>query len=225
MKNCADSVFADSPQDEAGDLIERFLVENDFSVNTRRAFRQDLKKFATWFMWANKEPLRVSRVTTADVSGFRDHLRREQAQAVSTVNRALVSVQASSPGWSSKVWPRRTLPARSRSFVVRHLHRRVWIVHRCAAFFERSNFVAICRAGAIFSLFLFTGCRVGDLVDWNSAIWCLVNGAGSVCSVTARGRSSVRFRSLFRPGVRCSHTWRAARPCRAGRCSSASEGR
>ena len=73
--------------------IDRFLSENDFSANTRRAFGQDLGKFASWFTQANKEPFRISRVTTGDVSSFRDHLRREKQQAVSTVNRALVTVR------------------------------------------------------------------------------------------------------------------------------------
>ena len=44
-------------------------------------------------MQANKEPFRIGRVTTRDVSDFRDHLRRDKGQATATVNRALVTVR------------------------------------------------------------------------------------------------------------------------------------
>ena len=36
----------------------------------------DLTKFVRWFINANREAFKVNRITTADVSGFRDHLRR-----------------------------------------------------------------------------------------------------------------------------------------------------
>src|SRR5476651_459885 len=95
MKLSADSVFKGIPVGELEPgLVARFLTNNDFSPNTRRAFAQDLGKFARWFVSANKEPLRISRVTTGDVSSFRDHLRRDKEQAVSTVNRALTTVRA-----------------------------------------------------------------------------------------------------------------------------------
>jgi len=70
-----------------------FLDSDDFSANSRRAFIQDARKLATWFSSANKERFVVGRVTTRDVSDFRDHLRKEQGQAVATVNRALVTVR------------------------------------------------------------------------------------------------------------------------------------
>ena len=54
---------------------------------------QDLRKFAAWFVDANAEPFRVKRITTRDVTDFKDHLRREQGQAVATVNRALVTIR------------------------------------------------------------------------------------------------------------------------------------
>ena len=76
VKNPTDN---DSGPVQESALIDRFLNENDFSPNTRRAFAQDLEKFTKWFTNANKEPFRISRVTTRDVSDFRDHLRREKA--------------------------------------------------------------------------------------------------------------------------------------------------
>jgi hypothetical protein len=36
------------------------------SPNTRRAFTQDVRKFARWFTTANREPFTVKRVTTRD---------------------------------------------------------------------------------------------------------------------------------------------------------------
>ena len=42
---------------------------------------------------ANKEPFKLGRVTTRDVTDFRDYLRREKGQAVATVNRTLVTIR------------------------------------------------------------------------------------------------------------------------------------
>lgn len=90
MKNTADNVSGH--QSGENPLIARFLTENDYSENTRRAFVNDLGKFTNWFEQANREPFNFRRVTTADIASFRDHLRREKNQAVSTVNRALVAM-------------------------------------------------------------------------------------------------------------------------------------
>ena len=103
MKNSGDSVFDPLPPgDGEANLIDRFLTNNDFSPNTRRAFAQDLGKFSTWFPEANKEPFRIGRVTTRDVSDFREHLRRDKAQATATVNRRSSRCGDSSLGWSKR---------------------------------------------------------------------------------------------------------------------------
>ncbi len=60
MKNWGDNVFdhiAVGPEDAP--LFGRFLAAHDFSGNSRRAFIQDVRKFARWFASANKEPFRV----------------------------------------------------------------------------------------------------------------------------------------------------------------------
>lgn len=166
MKNRSDNVFDHQPLgDGEAALIDRFLNENDFSPNTRRAFLKDLAKFATWFTTANREPFRISRVTARDVSDFRDHLRREQGQAVATVNRALVTVRrffawlvergelSSNP--AKKVKELRCQPLAPKGLdrsQVRRLLREV----------ELRGDV---RANAIFGLMLYTGARVGDLVN------------------------------------------------------------
>ena len=93
-QNSADNVFKGIPVGkEETALFATFLDGHDFSANSRRAFSQDVRKFASWFSSANRERFVVGRVTTRDVTDFRDHLRREQGQAVATVNRALVTMR------------------------------------------------------------------------------------------------------------------------------------
>src|ERR1700733_6698320 len=93
MRNSGDNVFdgilvgGDEPS-----LVRGFLDGHDFSANTRRAMRPlDLRKFTQWFASANNEAFIVGRVTTRDITDFRDHLRRLDRQAVATVNRCLVT--------------------------------------------------------------------------------------------------------------------------------------
>lgn len=165
MKNSSDNVLRGIPvgEKEAG-LVAGFLDGNAHSPNTRKAFRSDLRKFAHWFSTANAEPFRVERVTVRDVADFRNHLRRERGQAVSTVNRALVALRrffdwlvsnehnGANPAKGVKELRRQQLaPKGLERSQVRQLLREV----------ELRNDV---RAGAILSLLLYTGCRVGDLV-------------------------------------------------------------
>jgi integrase/recombinase XerC len=165
-QNRGDKVFAGIPVgQEEGALFAAFLAGHDFSANSRRAFTQDVRKFAAWFGSANREPFRVGRVTTRDVADFRDHLRREQGQAVATVNRALVTVRRFF-AWLTDQGHVATNPAKK----VKEL-RRVALapkgldrtqVRRLLREVELRQDV---RAAAIFGLFLFTGCRVSDLVN------------------------------------------------------------
>jgi site-specific recombinase XerD len=93
-QNSGDNVFEGIPvgKEEAAHFTG-FLADHDFSENSRRAFTQDMRKFAAWFSSANRERFVVGRVTTRDVADFRDHLRREEGQTVATINRALVTVR------------------------------------------------------------------------------------------------------------------------------------
>lgn len=165
MKNSGDNVFRGIPvgENEAG-LVSGFLNENDFAANTRKAFLADLQKFGRWFSTANSEPFRIDRVTVRDLTDFRNHLRREKGQAVATVNRALVAVRRffdwlvdhghaeTNPAKAVKELRRQQLaPKGLGRSEVRKLLREVEL---------RSDI----RAGAIFALFLYTGCRVSDLV-------------------------------------------------------------
>jgi site-specific recombinase XerD len=145
-------------------LFAAYLDGHDFSPNSRRAFNQDIRKLAVWFSSANQERFVVGRVTTRDVADFKDHLRREKGQAVATVNRALVTVRrffawmidqghvASNPAKKVKELRRQALaPKGLDRGQVRRLLREVEL---------RQDI----RAAAIFSLLLYTGCRVSDLV-------------------------------------------------------------
>lgn len=161
-------------------LFATFLNDHDFSTNSRRAFSQDTRKFAQWFSDANKEPFTVGRVTTRDITDFKDHLRREKSQAVATVNRALVTVRrwftwlveqghvASNPAKKVKELKRQALaPKGLDRSQVRRLLREIEL---------RQDI----RAAAIFSVLLYTGCRVSDLVNLELADLLLGERSGTV---------------------------------------------
>lgn len=165
-QNRGDNVFDGiSVGKEEPTLFSAFLDDHDFSSNSRRAFTQDVRKFALWFSTANNERFVVGRVTTRDISDFKDHLRREKTQAVATVNRALVTVRrwftwlveqghvASNPAKKIKELKRQSLsPKGLDRSQVRRLLREIEL---------RQDI----RAAAIFSVLLYTGCRVSDLVN------------------------------------------------------------
>jgi integrase/recombinase XerC len=166
VKNSGDNVFEGIPVGpEEASFFSAYLAAHDLSANTRRAFRQDLRKFARWFASANNEPFRVGRVTVRDLTDFRDHLRREKGQAVATVNRALVTLRRYF-AWLVEQSHVPANPARP----VKELRR----VQLAPEGLERSQVRRLLReielrqdirAGAIFALLLYTGCRVSDLVN------------------------------------------------------------
>lgn len=146
-------------------LFERFLDSQDFSDNSRKAMRQDIKKFARWFTQSNKESFVIGRVTTRDVTDFKQFLRRDKGQAVNTVNRCLVTLRRffgwledqghvpANPAKPVKELKRQQLaPKGMEKKDVRRLLREIEL---------RQDL----RANAIFSLFLYTGSRVGDVVS------------------------------------------------------------
>ena len=181
MKNSGDNVFDGLPvaKDEAS-LFDQYLGDHDFAAETWRAVVQDMRKFAAWFTTANKEPFQAGRVTVRDVTDFKDHLRREKGQAVATVNRALVTLRRYF-GWLVEQGHIPANPARQ----VKEL-RRVQlapkgldraVVRRLLREVELRDDI---RAGAIFSLFLWTGARVSDLVDLELADLLLSERSGTV---------------------------------------------
>lgn len=165
-QNSTDNVLAELQvgADEPA-LFTGFLDAHDFADNSRRAMIQDLRKFARWFAAANHEPFVVGRVTTRDITDFKNHFWRDRGQAVATINRALVTLRRFF-GWlvdqgcipANPVKPVKELkrqqlaPKGMERKDVRRLLREVEL---------RQDL----RAGAVFSMFLYTGCRCGDLVD------------------------------------------------------------
>jgi integrase/recombinase XerC len=152
-----------------------------------KAFTLDLRKFARWFADSNREPFAAKRVTTRDVSDFRDHLRREGGRAVATVNRALVTIRRyfqwladqghvpANPAQAVKELKRQQLAPRGLDRAqVRKLLREV----------ELRQDV---RAIAIFHLLLYSGCRVGDVVGLELGDLMLSERSGTVVFKHGKG--------------------------------------
>lgn len=164
-QNSADMQFKGIPvgADEPS-LFGRFLDSHDFSDNSRKAMSQDVRKFARWFTQSNEEPFVVSRVTTRDVTDFKQHLRRDKGQAVNTINRCLVTLRRFF-GW---LVDQEHVPANAAK-PVKELKRQQLApkgmekkdVRRLLREIELRQDI---RANAIFHLFLYTGSRVGDVV-------------------------------------------------------------
>lgn len=187
-QNPADNVFANlSVGPDEASLFLLFINSHDFSANTRRAMVLDVQKFAKWFTDSNKEPFVVRRVTTRDVSDFKDHLRRDKQQAVATVNRAVVilrryfawlvdqGVASINPAKPVKELRRQQLaPKGMERSDVRKLLREIEL---------RQDL----RANAVFSFILFTGCRVGDLVNLELGDLLLCERSGSVVFRNGKG--------------------------------------
>jgi integrase/recombinase XerC len=165
VENSGDNVLQGIPSANGeASLVEGFLRGHDFAAHTRRVFASDLRKFARWFTVANKEPFAIGRVTVRDVTDFRDHLRRQQGQAVASVNRCLVTVRRLF-AWLVEQGHLAANPAK----IVKELRRQVLAPKGM----DRSNVRRLLRevelrqdvrAAAIFSLMLYTGARVSDLV-------------------------------------------------------------
>ena len=164
VENSAHNVFTNIPsRDGEAGLFAQFLAAHDFAPATIEAFTFDLRKFAKWFSQVNAEPFAVERVTTSDIAAFRRYMHQDCTQAVATVNRALVSLRrycgwcvdqqhlVANPATSVKELTRQQLaPQGLDRSAVRKLIREVEL---------RGDL----RAGAIFSLMLHTGARVGDV--------------------------------------------------------------
>jgi site-specific recombinase XerD len=166
VKNSGDNVLdgiSVGPREQS--FVRCFLSAHDFSLNSRKAFIQDIRKFAAWFSSANHEPFQIARVTVRDLTDFRDWLRRERGQAVATVNRCLVTLRRLF-GWltdqghipANPVKPVKEL--RRQALAPKGLGRSE--VRRLIREVELRQDI---RAGAIFGILLFTGCRVSDLIS------------------------------------------------------------
>jgi len=211
-QNWGDNVFQGVPVGAAeASLFSSFLDAHDFSANTRRAFIQDARKFASWFASANREPFEIARVTIRDITDFRDDLRRNQSQAVSTVNRCLVTVRRLF-AWLVEQGHISANPAKK----VKEL-RRIQLapegldrgqVRRLLREIEVRQDV---RAVAIFSLLLYTGCRVSDLINLELHDLLLTERTGTVVFRLGKGNKQ-RSVPLPLPARRALESYLEARP-------------
>jgi site-specific recombinase XerD len=212
MKNWAENVFAGIPiGPEEADLSRAYLGATDFAPGSRRGFSFDLRKLAAWFVGANKEPFRVARVTTRDVTDFREHLRREKGLAVATVNRALVMVRRFF-GWLADQGHVPTNPANG----VKELKR----VQLAPKGLERAQVRRLLRelelrqdnrANAVFHLMLYTGARVGDVVNLELDDLILSDRSGSAVFRFGKGNKQ-RTVPLPLPARRAIQTYVETRP-------------
>jgi len=211
-RNWADMVFRGIPvAGEEATLFSKFLGAHDLAPNSRRAFAQDVRKFCQWFTTANREPFCMKRVTVRDITDFRDHLRREQGQAVATVNRCIVTLRKFF-GWLAGLGHVDANPAKP----VKELKRQALAPKGL----DRSDVRKLLRevelrqdtrSTAIFNLFLFTGCRVSDLVALELGHLMIGERSGSVVFRYGKGNKQ-RSVPLPLPARRALQTWLDARP-------------
>lgn len=212
MKNWEESVFKGIRvgKEEAG-LVRTFLQAHDFVPGTRKGIVLDLRKLARWFTEANKEPFTAKRVMTRDVTDFKEYLRREKGQAVATINRTLVMVRryfgwlvdqghvTSNPAKKVKELRRQQLaPKGLDRSQVRRLLREVEL---------RQDI----RGNAIFHLFLYTGCRISDLVALELADVLLGERTGTVVYRFGKGNKQ-RSVPLPLPARRALQAYLDTRP-------------
>jgi integrase/recombinase XerC len=211
-ENWGDKVFKGLPvgQEEPA-LWSGFLDAHDFAPNSRRAMSQDMRKFARWFTSANAEPFRVTRVTTRDVTDFKNHLRRARGQAVATVNRALVTLRRffswlADQGHVSANPVKPVKELRKVALAPKGLDRSV--VRRLLREIELRQDL---RAGAVFSLFLYTGCRVSDLAGLELPDVMIGERSGSVIFKNGKGNKQ-RTVPLPLPARRSMQAYLEGRP-------------
>jgi site-specific recombinase XerD len=211
-QNSGDNVFRDIPigPDEAS-LFAQFLDAHDLSPNTRRAFAQDVRKFAHWFTTANREPFTVKRVTVRDITDFRDRLRQNDGHAVATVNRALVTLRRFFR-WLVEQGKLRANPAkavkelRQQQLAPKGLERDQ--VRRLLREVELREDI---RARAVFGVMLYSGCRVGDLVGLQLDDVMLGDRSGTVVFRHGKGNKQ-RSVPLPLPARRALQAWLDIRP-------------
>ncbi len=212
MKNSGVNVFEGIPVGTVEPaLLNEYLAGHDFAPGTRRLIVHDVRQFAEWFSSSNKESFVVGRVTMRDVVDYRDHLRRAQEQAVSTVNRSLVLLRRIF-GWLADQGHIPTNPAKQ----VKELKRQALApkgldqsqVRRLLREIELRQDI---RARALFSLMLYTGARVGDVVTLDLCNVMLNERSGSVVFRHGKGNKQ-RSVPLPLPARRALQAYLETRP-------------
>ena len=187
LKNTIDNVFKDIPVAN-NELISfrQYLDSHDFSCHTIKAKIFDLRKFAEFFVSVNKEPFDTTRISTMDLTSFKRYLR-EKGQAVSTVNRCIVTSR-SYLGWLVEQGHIEVNPAKA----VKELHRQQTVPkglerNQVRKLLREIELRCDIRAGAIFNMFLHSGCRVSDLVQTELQDIIINDRSGSVVFRNGKG--------------------------------------
>jgi site-specific recombinase XerD len=192
-------------------LLLQFLDCHDFRPNSLRAITSDLNQFMLWFNERNGESFVLGRVTTRDVTDFKDHLRNSKGLAVATVNRALVLIRKFF-GWVQEQGHLPSNPAKA----VKEL-RRVDLAPQGLAQSEVRQLLREVelrkdvRANAIFHLLLYSGCRVGDLVNLDLTDLMLADRSGTATFRFGKGGKQ-RSVPLPLPCRRALQAWLDVRP-------------
>lgn len=183
-----DKAFAGIPcGDREPTLFLEFLETHDFRPNTLRAFANDTRSFMLWFTERNGERFVVTRVSHRDVVDFKTYQRNEKGLAVATVNRSLITLRKFL-GWLVE----RGVLASNPTDGVKELKR----VALAPQGMERTDIRRLLRecelradtrATAIFSVFLYTGARVSEVVALTSSDLNLSERSGSVTFRDAKG--------------------------------------
>ena len=211
-KNSGDNVFRGIPVgDGQAALFTQFLDAHDLAPNSRRAFLQDVRKFARWFTTANREPFCVKRVTVRDITDFRETMRREHGHAVATVNRYLVTVRKFF-GWLVGQGEVEANPAKP----VKELKQQALAPKgldrpQVRTLLREVELRQDIRSSAIFNLILYTGCRVSDLVNIELTDLMFSERSGSVVFRHGKGNKQ-RSVPLPLPARRSLQTWLEIRP-------------
>jgi site-specific recombinase XerD len=169
------------------DLFLQFLNSHDFRPNTLRAFSNDIRSFMVWFAARNGERFTLARVSSRDVTDFKTHQRNEKGLAVATVNRSLAMIRKFF-GWLTERGELQSNPADA----VKEL-RQVELAPKGLEASDVRRLLRECelrgdtRATALFSLFLYTGARVSEVVALTLPDLVLSERSGSVTFRDAKG--------------------------------------
>ncbi len=192
-------------------LFLQFLESNDLRPNTLRAFSNDLRSFMLWFTKRNGERFILTRVSTRDVTDYKTSRRNEKGLAVATVNRSLVTIRKFL-GWLVERGELQANPAES----VKEL-RQVELAPKGLEATDVRRLLRECelrgdtRATAILSVLLYTGCRVGDLVNLELGDLVLSERSGSATFRSGKGNKQ-RTVPLPLQCRRATTAWLQARP-------------
>jgi len=172
---------------EQSKYMSEFLCGLDVSKHTITALMQDIRKLALWFTTANQEPWDVGRVTVRDVADFREYLKSEKRQAVSTINRNLASLRKYfkylsevdhieiNPTLGIKVLKKQqTAPQGLSRGEIRKLLREVEL---------RGDI----RSKTVFSIILYTGARLSDVVNLELSDLMISDRSGSCVFRNGKG--------------------------------------